>query len=155
MEKRKELLGAANEVIEATKENEERKDILSGARQALSINKLEGFHPLQDIKTINAQLAELRKCEEKISRFNARYADGQVAGRNEELKDADEDFEQDLMEMKSLVKASKELTEVLKDASRANVEFNSKEELLPIEAAPFQQMLISVCGSIESFLKDE
>jgi type I site-specific restriction-modification system R (restriction) subunit len=155
LEKRKELLGATNEVIEATKENDERKDILSGARQALAISKLENYQPPATIKNINNQLNELRKkYGEKIGYFNEKYA--AIDGKNEELKGVDNDeFEQDLMEMKSLVKASKELTEVLKDVSKVNIETDSKEESTSIEVASFQQMLISVCGSMESFLKDE
>jgi len=128
---------------------------LSGARQALSINKLESYNPPATIKDINNQLNELRKkYREKISYFNEKYA--AIEGKNEELKGIDNDeFEQDLMEMKSLVKASKELTEVLKDVSKVNIEMDSKEESTSIEIASLQQMLISVCGSVESFLKDD
>ena len=128
---------------------------MSGARQALSINKLESYNPPATIKDINNQLNELRKkYREKISYFNEKYA--AIEGKNEELKGIDNDeFEQDLMEMKSLVKASKELTEVLKDVSKVNIEMDSKEESTSIEIASLQQMLISVCGSVESFLKDD
>ena len=153
-EKYKEVLGTNNEVIESTKEYDERKDIISGARQALAISKLEGYHPIETIEEINSLLLELKKCAEQISHLKEKYSEGvgvlqDINGnRIEEMKHMEKDeFEQELMKLQSLGKASKEITEVLKDASKVNIEMDSKDDItIDLESGIYRQMLTSVCA---------
>ena len=182
MEEYKEILNDVINVVELTKENDERKDIISAAKQALAISKLSESNnsansPATKYEEISVKIAELKSgLKEKIEYFKGKYHDSEaglnhfgVAAENYEIKEEEKSdnggatigehaMEKDLLEMQSLVNTSKELTEIIRDANKGN-NFSilsriesTKTKSSCIETEEMVQMLKCACGVIEEFM---
>ena len=134
--KYKQVLNVINEVIEASKNYEIQKDTITKTEQVAAIDKLKQFSPVETIKFIDDQLFDLN------SRIQC----------NETDKLVDEN-DKALMEMKSIIMTSKEITEILKDSNKTIMENNERENINYSDSKEIKQMLISVCGSLESLIQ--
>ena len=110
--KYKQVLNVINEVIEASKNYEIQKDTITKTEQVAAIDKLKQFSPVETIKCIDDQLFDLN------SRIKC----------NETDKLVDEN-DKALMEMKSIIMTSKEITEILKDSNKTIMENNERENI--------------------------
>lgn len=116
-----------------------------------ALNSLKARYPAEGVEATNAQLKSLsRRFTERIQHYSDKYMESELGmletGESKvDGEKSSEGFEQDLTEMKSLVVASKELTEVIRDAQGRVKESRAKD---------YCQMLMTVCGTIEAIIEN-